>query len=154
MNSTSTRLANIDDFECIYVFVCDLENATFDKDAMRRCYYTCLAGTNNYYFVALENETPIGYLSCHGQVLMHHCGMVYEIEELYVLPAYRNRGIGKLLLHTLERHLDVEPYALLEVASNIKRVDAHRFYETNGFDKNTFRFMKLPKVESKTAQVS
>lgn len=147
MNTISVRLATIDDFDSIYTFVCGLEETIFDKEAMRKCYDICLSGNNNFYFIAFENDTPIGYLSCHGQVLMHHCGMVYEIEELYVLPEYRSEGVGRLLLHTLERHLEGERYELLEVASNMRRVDAHRFYENNGFDKNTFRFVKYPSVK-------
>lgn len=148
MNNIAIRAATIDDFETIYSFVCSLMEITFDKRMLRQCYQICLACPNNYYLVALNDDKAIGYLSCHGQVLLHHGGMVYEIQELYVLPEYRSEGVGKLLLHSIERHLVGDKYKLLEVASNMRRVDAHRFYETNGFDKNTFKFVKYPSVKS------
>ena len=91
----------------------------------------------------MKNDKPVGYISCHGQILLHHCGLVYEIQEMYVLPEYRSKGVGKILLNALLERLSNENYVLLEVASNMKRVDAHRFYEANGFLKTTYKFKTM-----------
>jgi PhnO protein len=77
-----------------------------------------------------------------GQILLHHNGLVYEIQEMYVLPEYRSRGVGKILLDTLIERISVDDYVLLEVCSSFKRLDAHRFYEANGFEKTTYKFKK------------
>lgn len=143
MNNMHPRQANLKDFDAIYEFVCGLENERFDKALLKQCYEVCLDTPNTHYLVATANDKPVGYISCHGQILLHHCGLVYEIQEMYVLPEYRSRGIGKILLDALLEQISKENYVLLEVASNMKRVDAHRFYEANGFVKTTYKFKKL-----------
>jgi PhnO protein len=144
MGNLLIRQATINDFEAIYKFVCGLENTVFDKEVIRKCYDTCLAGENNHYFIAEADGKAIGYVSCHGQVLMHHAGLVYEIEEFFVEEAYRSKGVGKEMLRVLEQKINTADYELLEVASNMRREAAHHFYTDNGFDKNTYKFMKLP----------
>ena len=144
MDNIHARQATLADFDAIYDFVCGLEDEIFDKNLLRQCYEACLDTHNTHYLVATANSNPIGYISCHGQILMHHCGLVYEIQEMYVLPEYRCKGVGKILLEALEKRISNDNYVLLEVASNMKRIDAHRFYEANGFIKTTYKFKKLP----------
>jgi len=143
MNDLVIRPATPDDFDAIYTFVCGLEEQVFDKAELRQCYEVCLAAENSYYLIATLGNRPIGYISCHGQILMHHCGWVYEIQELYVLPEHRSLGVGKILTQAIEKILAEKDYKLLEVASNMRRTDAHRFYETNGFEKTSFKFKRV-----------
>ncbi len=144
MIDITIRLAAITDFDAIYEFVCGLENEVFDKTAMHQCYAQNLNAQHSHYLVAMAKDEAVGYISCHGQLLMHHCGLVYEIQEMYVVPEYRSRGVGKRLLESLLKRLAKEDYVLLEVASGFKRVDAHRFYEANGFVKTTYKFKREP----------
>ncbi len=144
MNNVLIRPATIADFDAIYDFILDLTSEYFDKSLLRQCYETCLDTSNTHYLVATVGDNTIGYLSCHGQVLLHHCALVYEIQEMYVLAPYRSLGAGKLLLEALEERVNNENYAVLEVCSNMKRKDAHRFYETNGFTLTTYKFKKMP----------
>ncbi len=144
MNDVQIRPAATKDFDAIYEFVCSLEDERFDKALLRQCYEVCLDTANTHYVMASIDDKPVGYISCHGQILLHHCGLVYEIQEMYVLPEYRSKGVGKILMDALMERIEKENYVLLEVASNMKRVDAHRFYEANGFVKTTYKFKKLP----------
>ena len=144
MDNILIRPATITDFDAIYTFVCGLEDEQFDKTVMQQCYAICLDATHHHYLIALTGDTAVGYISCHGQVLMHHCGLVYEIQEMFVAPEYRSKGLGKLLLEALRERISKDDYKLLEVCSSFKRVDAHRFYEANGFVKTTYKFKREP----------
>lgn len=146
MNNITIRPATPSDFDAIYRFVCGLEEEVFDKNAMRDIYHHCLALEDNIYLIAIVEDQPVGYLSCHGRMLMHHCGKVFEIEEFYIEPECRGKGIGRLLLAALHARLATVPHVLLEVCSNMLRESAHRFYEANGFKKTSFKF-KLPETE-------
>lgn len=142
MDNITIRLATPTDFDAIYEFVCGLENQQFNKEILQPCYEICLLGEYNHYLIATVNEVAIGYISCHGQVLMHHGGLVYEIQELYVAPEYRSRGVGGLLIDALMKIIKDKNFVLLEVSSNVKRKDAHRFYESNGFLHTSYKFKK------------
>jgi (aminoalkyl)phosphonate N-acetyltransferase len=144
LNDLVIRRATMSDGPFIYEFVGKLKGENFDAAIFGELYQTCIASDSNHYLVAETAARPVGYLSCHGQVLLHHLGIVYEIQEMFVDSEYRSMGVGKALLTTLEELLSKEDYKLLEVSSSSKRTDAHRFYTNNGFGKTTYKFSKLP----------
>ena len=74
--------------------------------------------------------------TCQLLVLRHlqrRGGRCLEIESMHVDAAWRNRGIGAMLLEAAtERGTALGCYRV-QLTSNVERTDAHRFYETNGF---------------------
>lgn len=137
------RLANITDLPSIYAFICDLEEQTFDFDLFQRYYRQNISEGNNIYLVAADsNDIPIGYISCHGQLLLHHLGMVYEIQEMFVDPVHRGQGIGSRLLEALETRLRERECRSLEVTTNAKRTATQEFYSSCGFNKSHVKFTK------------
>jgi PhnO protein len=127
------RKAAPEDFEIIYSFLCELENTCFDKAAIRKLYRHNLALENNIYLVATLNNEVIGYLSCHGQYLLHHGGLVGEIREMFVRADKRSLGTGKLLIVGCRKLAESLGMLQLEVTSNNIRTAAHQFYMTQGF---------------------
>ena len=138
------RQATAKDVEAIYTFICDLEETTFDFETFNQLYCLNIAGANNIYLVAEDKSTKkaIGFISCHGQNLLHHLGMVYEIQEMFVDQQYRSQGIGQQLIEALEEHLRDRECRFLEVSSNAKRTAAHDFYIRNGFIKSHVKLTK------------
>lgn len=139
------RLARTEDILDIYAMVCDLENCTFDRSVFKSIYQNNLESETNIYLIALIDSIAIGFLSCHGQYLMHHGGLVFEIQELYVDPSFRNQGIGEALINILKEHLMHRNYESLEVTSNTNRPQAHRFYLKNGFQQSHLKFTQSVK---------
>ena len=85
------------------------------------------------YLIAELSGTKVGFLSCYCQQLLHHGGLVGEIQEMYVIPEFRSQKIGNKLLEKLieiARKLNV---LQIEVTSNAKREAAHNFYLKSGF---------------------
>jgi len=139
------RRAEMDDAEHIHRFVSALEEEEFDYGIFREMYFQNIKNEDTIYLVAVEGDEVIGYVSCHSQLLLHHLGRVYEIQELYVDTNHRNKKAGALLLKTLEEMISKSGYKSLEVTSNKKRLDAHRFYLDNGFQHSHFKFTKPKK---------
>lgn len=137
-----TRYATAQDSDAIYRFICLLEDAAFGRVSFEKYYQAAIAQPNNVYLIAEADNKPIGFLSCHGQLLLHHMGWAYEIQELFVEEAYRSAGIGKKLVAALEAILDEREYDVLEVTSNVQRTAAHNFYLQNGFAQSHFKFTK------------
>jgi PhnO protein len=130
------RPAEIIDAKKVFGFVCALEEIKFDYEKFYLDYRNNILGNNNVYLVAADkNNDAVGYISCHGQSLLHHGGMVYEIQELYVEDAWRRRGAGSTLLKALELQLARRDYQSLEVTAKNKRKEAIELYQKYEFAK-------------------
>jgi GNAT superfamily N-acetyltransferase len=62
------------------------------------------------------------------------------IEAVQVAPDLRGRGIGAALIGHLIAIARAEGAGVVELTSNGRRLDAHRFYERLGFAKSHFGF--------------
>lgn len=136
------RKAKKEDVESIYTFICDLEKTTFNYTVFQQLFFKNIAHPNYLYLVAESKDRIIGYLSCHAQILLHHCGTIGEIQELYIEPSARNKGIGQLLIAEIEAFAKIEKWVGLEVTCNKKRIDTHRFYQRLGFLATHLKFVK------------
>lgn len=138
----SIRPATSTDVQSIYTFICDLEEQTFDFELFSQYFLQNISAKNNIYLVATANDKTIGFISCHGQLLLHHLGMVYEIQEMFVDPDNRGKGIGHQLIDALETRLRDRECRSLEVTTNAKRTATQAFYAACGFNKTHLKFTK------------
>ena len=60
-------------------------------------------------------------------------GPVALLDELYVLPQSRNRGVGSRLLDEARQRASDSGATLIEINVDAPDVDARRFYERHGF---------------------
>lgn len=62
-------------------------------------------------FVAIDNDNIVGYIFGHYYVVENKTSYIeigkkcFMIDEIYVLPIYRNKGIGKELFKLMETHI-------------------------------------------------
>jgi (aminoalkyl)phosphonate N-acetyltransferase len=137
------RAVELRDCQRIFEFICELEETTFDYQSFQQIYNFNLAKEHTIYLVAVdETGIVIGYVSCHGQFLLHHMSMVFEIQELFVVKEYRNKKIGQALVKRLEQTLLSHGHRLLEVTTNTKRISTQRFYSNFGFAQTHVKFTK------------
>lgn len=121
------------DVDAVYAFVNDLESTVFDKQRFLEIYAMNLKNNDNIYLVAVDEE-PVGYISCHVQLLLHHGGPIAEIQELYVAESERGKGIGRLLVDALKTEIKKRGIPQIEVTSRLHRTRAHQFYEKENFE--------------------
>ena len=140
---TTLRPPTPDDFPFVYASLCDLEETTLDRTAFRRVYTTNLASPAVWYVVAEVGNVAVGFASCHVQQLLHHAGPVGEIQELYVQPYHRGRGVGQQLVEHFLGLTRREGWVHLEVTSNRRRQRTHAFYERLGFVPTSLKFVHL-----------
>jgi PhnO protein len=112
----------------------ELENRVFDSGIFTTIFKSYLEDPLTCMFVAVGEENRIcGFISCKGQPLLHHEGLVFEIQELIVTSTHQGRGIGKKLIESLKPELARLGAISLEVTSNKRRKEAHAFYQSVGF---------------------
>ena len=58
------------------------------------------------------------------------------VESVHIAPAHRNRGYGRQMMRWAVERCHAKGCGMVQLTSNKKRVDAHRFYRTLGFDQS------------------
>ncbi len=136
------RQAVENDVVAIYDFICELEEERLNFNAFREIFNDNLQNPDCHYFLAFDHDECVGYAGMHAQWLLHHCGKVGEIQEMFVVGNYRSKGVGSRLIQQLINVAERENYKILEVTANKKRIDTHRFYESKGLQPTHFKFVK------------
>ncbi|RAR46952.1 GNAT family N-acetyltransferase [Flavobacterium lacus] len=135
------RHATVTDFETVYHFINELEDFVFPREQQHEIFLENLANLKHIFLIAEINKNPVGFLSCHVQNLIHHGGLVGEIQEMFVDANYRSHGIGKQLLDELKIIAKKRNFLQIEVTSGFKRGKAHVFYEREGFPNTHKKFV-------------
>lgn len=138
---TNIRKAERNDFDAIHQFICELENETFDFDKQKEIFVQNIQQPNNIYLLAVENNSVVGFVSCHIQDLLHHGGPIAEIQEMFVAKEMRSTGIGKDLINALKQIVKERNVIQLEVTSNNNRSLTHKFYERENFKSTHKKFV-------------
>ncbi len=98
----TVRPCTTGDFKSILHFLTELQGKTFDPELLQPMFEKNISNPANIYLVAEHYNQVVGYLSCHVQLLLHHAGLVGEVQEIFVLKEFRGKGAGKLLIDELK----------------------------------------------------
>ena len=134
------RKANFQDLDQIYAFMCELEACTLDFAVFQYLFRVNLQNEHISYFVAEQGEDLIGFISLHKQYLLHHCGLVGEIQEFFVAKNARGKGVGKLLMAAVKKDAIESKINEIEVTTNKKRIENVSVYEGLGFELSHNKF--------------
>ena len=93
-------------------------------------------------FISKDNDKITGYLVLSITYQMHHCGKVAEVVELCVSNAFQNRKIGTDLLNHAMKYAKRHGCVNMDITTNQKRKDAHRFYSRNGLNNTHYKFTR------------
>lgn len=92
-------------------------------------------------FAALEGEKIVGYAFGHPYIKEKKTDSVpvgsrcFDVDELYVLPAYRSQGIGGRLFQAVEAYAGTQgDYLTLATSTKDYRRVLHFYAEQNGMD--------------------
>jgi len=131
------------DMLTVYEQICLLEDFTFNINEFEKIFIHNMNNENILYYLAegLQGEA-IGFISCHMQQLLHHCGKVAEIQELFVKEEFRGQKIGTELVNFVAQELIALDCISFEVTAQNKRKSTHEFYTKMGFQQSHLKFTK------------
>lgn len=93
-------------------------------------------------FIAKENGKVIAFAELHFTQFIHEEKPRVRLTAYCVDEQYRDKNIGSFFLNFLEDYSKRQHVSRLELTSNVRRLDAHRFYEKNGYKFTSKRFYK------------
>lgn len=121
------------DLNFVYKAICELENEILDFEVFAAIFNENISNPKNLYLIAENQNEGVGFISFHMQNLLHHCGLVGEIQEFFVHQKYRGQGVGKQLIKKIMNYADQNNLKSIEVTTNKRRVENVLIYENLGF---------------------
>ncbi|MET1056014.1 MAG: GNAT family N-acetyltransferase [Pedobacter sp.] len=136
----TTRKIEESDFEYIYNALCQLENQILNREITLEIFNENITNPNFLYLIAEINNEKAGFITFHTQKLMHHSGLVGEIEEFYVDAQYRSKGVGRELITTIRSFAELKNLKSIEVTTNKRRTENVAIYQSLGFNLSHNKF--------------
>ncbi|WP_300627691.1 GNAT family N-acetyltransferase [uncultured Thomasclavelia sp.] len=136
------RLLKEDDIKGIYYLLKNVLGYTVSFEE----FYTrvlLMSNDENYYILVACNESQvIGFIGLQLGYAFEITGKVMRIIALAVANEYQNKGIGKQLVKESEKFALKDNATVITLNSGLSRLEAHKFYEKQGFYKKGYSFMK------------
>lgn len=127
------RKAEHQDLDFVYKAICELENEVLDFEVFKMIFNENISNPKNLYLIAENENEGLGFISFHTQNLLHHCGLVGEIQEFFIYQKYRGQGVGRVLIKEILNFAEQNNLKSIEVTTNKKRVENVAIYENLGF---------------------
>lgn len=136
------RKLELKDLEEVFELLDELYENKIEYSIFTQKYKAILKDNNFYGIVAVENNKVVGVLISRVINRLAKKKNILFIDDLIVNEKYRNTGIGKLLIQDATNYAISKDCGALELTSMIENVNAHKFYENNGFEKRQYKFKK------------
>ncbi len=84
---------------------------------------------------AFNEEKVIGFGAICESCSLYAKGAFGIIQEFYIMPGYRSKGVGKSLIDEIIKYSKARGWKRLELSTPVPEFDrAVEFYQSNGFE--------------------
>jgi ribosomal protein S18 acetylase RimI-like enzyme len=114
-----------------------LEEYAYTRRREIRHYFKWLFARDKEGFMVAEVTEPIAFVACDTNwISFFERKQVGEIHELFVMPDYRDKGVGKFLLEKALEYARERKRDLAELWVGEKNFKAIKFYQSFGFEES------------------
>jgi len=93
-------------------------------------------------FVAVDHGKVCGMIGTLTYPSIEHNDLSGRIVALVITSTMRRRGIGRALIATAEKDFLQREIRRIALNTQLAREDAHKFYESLGYERNGWRYVK------------
>jgi GNAT superfamily N-acetyltransferase len=131
----------MNDAAALAQLMCELGYETTESEMQTRI--KKIAADERYHtFVAVLDGKVCGMIGTLTCPSYEHNDPGARILALATLGAMRRRGIGRALIETAEKDFAQRGIRRVALNTQLARKDAHKFYESLGYERNGWRFVK------------
>jgi GNAT superfamily N-acetyltransferase len=135
------RVAEMNDAAALAQLMCELGYQTTESEMQMRL--ERIANDDRYRtFVAVHDGEVCGMIGTLTSLSYEHNDLGGRILALVTLRTMRRCGIGRALIATAEKDFAQRGIWRIALNTQLAREDAHKFYESLGYERNGFRFTK------------
>ena len=135
------RVAEINDAAALAQLMCELGYETTKSEMQMRL--ERIASDERYRtFVAVADDAVCGMIGTLTLPSYEHNDLGGRILALVTLRTMRRHGIGRALIATAEKDFAQRGIRRVALNTRLTRDDAHKFYESLGYERNGWRFVK------------
>ena len=135
------RVAEMNDAAALAQLMCELGYETTKAEMQKRM--ERIAADERYRtFVAVLDGKVCGMIGTVASLSYEHNDSSGRILALAILSTMRRRGIGRALIATAEKDFAQRGIRRVALNTRLTREDAHKFYESLGYERNGWRFLK------------
>jgi ribosomal protein S18 acetylase RimI-like enzyme len=135
------RVAEVNDAAALAQLMCELGYET-TKSEMQMRVERITTDERCRTFVAVCDGKVCGMIGTVMYPSYEHNDPSGRILALAILSTMRRRGIGRALIATAEKDFSQRGIKRVALNTQLAREDAHKFYESLGYERNGFRFTK------------
>jgi ribosomal protein S18 acetylase RimI-like enzyme len=135
------RAAEMNDAAALAQLMCELGYETTKSEMQTRM--ERIAADERYRtFVAVCDGRVCGMIGTVTYPSYEHNDSGGRILALAIMSTLRRRGIGRALIATAEKDFAQRGISRLALNTRLVREDAHKFYDSVGYERNGWRFVK------------
>ena len=135
------RDAKLTDASALAALVCELGYKTTPAE-MRRRLKSILDDVNYRTLVAEVDGKVCGMIGTLAYASYEHNDPSGRILAVVTLANARRRGIGRALIASAKKAFAQKAVTRVSLDTRLTRKDAHQFYESLGYERNGWRFVK------------
>jgi len=132
--------------ESDYKVLMELYNGFVGKDRYSKhnndSFNKVIKSKKNFIYVAEDKNKVIGFVTFSVRLVIRYPKPIAELDELFILPTYRRKGVGNMLMcKVLLKAKELNCHRLF-IETHYKHEAAHKFYESLGFTNYGYHFIK------------
>jgi ribosomal protein S18 acetylase RimI-like enzyme len=137
----TVRVAEVNDAAALAQLMCELGYETTESEMQMRL--ERIANDDRYRtFLAVRDGKVCGMIGTLTSLSYEHNDLGGRIVALVTLGTMRRHGIGRALIASAEKDFAQRGIRRIALNTRLAREDAHKFYESLGYERNGWRFVK------------
>jgi len=133
------RELDLKELEIVWEVLCELR-VGLDYDEFENLVYDMRAKEYKMFGI-FEGEELVTYAGAFIQTNLYHKRHLF-VDDLVTYSSVRSRGYGGAMMEYLLNYAKVGGCENIVLSSGLQRVEAHCFYEKEGFSKKSFVLVK------------
>jgi len=142
MTTTNIRTARLEDAAELARLFTELGHAATEAEIRARWSTWQANGNIGLVIEGASGGALIAAATLHQTIVLHRPKPIGRISALIVDARHRGTGLGRALVSAAEQMFAEAGCGMVEVTSNMRRKDAHAFYQHLGYELTSARFVK------------